>query len=199
MTLPDLATLERAGFRSLFADGLLDVALGLWLVLASYLVSHGHAVAAGIAMVLLLPAWEWARRRRTVPRLGVARTAPAARRRRLVPMIAVCCVLLGLGVILAATRGSGPRALEDFFARSPHLLLGLTLFVLLGGLAATLGVPRLLGYAIVVLALFAGGEPVGLAFPLSQAAAGVVVAVAGLLVLRRFLRTHPVIDADYVA
>ena len=58
-TIAQLKTLERDLFKTLFADGLIDIALGVWLIACSALIAWGHPAWGGVAMVLMIPPWHW--------------------------------------------------------------------------------------------------------------------------------------------
>ena len=63
--------------------------------------------------------------------------------------------------------------------------------ILLSALGLLYDFPRLLGYAVLVLAVFLGGQALSIHPPVYVAVAGAPILVAGLFMLVRFLRRHP--------
>jgi hypothetical protein len=181
-TEPDL-------FRSYWDDGLLDLLSGLALLVTGI----GWAGELGALAIVQAPCWIvlWRplRRRIVEPRAGFV-TFSAARRSRAAGMLRATAVL-GLGALVlaalaaAVTRQRGATAGLAFLAPGlPAALVGVAAFAV----ALMTGARRFHAYGLLLLAgalataVVAGGP----ALPL--AAAGLVTAGSGALLLTRFLR-----------
>jgi len=184
--------LERRAWRSVFQDGLWDIALGIMFL------------GVGLSMTLGLdPGWTYAeyaaaivlsvavirvgKRRITIPRLGWVKFGPKAERRRLnaflVPTIgmAVTLALVPLTGIMRQRPGWAPLV--------PALVVGVVAWAVLSFVAAAWGFPRLYLHAFILGASFFGLELLATGWPML---AGSAVAFAiGIGCLTRFIRLYP--------
>jgi len=188
----DTSDLERRAWRSVFQDGLWDVALGIMFL------------GIGLAMTLDLdPAWTYVpfaaaftlsivlirvgKRRITVPRLGWVRFGPRAERRRLkaflVPTVGVALTLalVPLTGIMRPRPGWGPCV--------PALAVGVIVWALLSLTAAFWGFTRLYLHAFILGASFFALELLGRGWPMLAGPA--IVVATGIVCLSRFLKHYP--------
>lgn len=179
-----------------FGDGLFDLTLGSALTLIAVLIAGGYDLAglAFIAPLLafaLLPALKHAI---TTPRLAGDEPPPDVEQRmRQATTVAfvVVGVLLVLGLLVFALVNAGS------IAPAPVPWAGMTggiaaVLLLLLGVSGWAGGARRFGAYIALALLLAAGSfwlQLGLAVPLL--ALGLLIVISGLVVLNRFLRTHP--------
>ena len=196
MAPTSLEELENEAYQDSFADGLIDLFVGLSLIAVGidWLWIEPLPSLAGIIPALLALALVPIRRRILEPRLGyVAWRAPRLRRERrqlrLLLVLVIAAALAGNGAIVAIREGDlGDQGIVPGL---PALILAIGALVV----AATTGVKRLWGYGAVLIVaavvIIAADEanPGG-----SLLVSGVIIAGTGALLLTRFLRTHPVRD-----
>jgi hypothetical protein len=202
----NLKDVERRAWRSTFQDGLLDIFLGLLLLAmaAGAWISDNDfsrglhmGVFIGLEVGALLAFWL-GKRFITVPRMGLVKFGPKGKaRKRRALWVGTGSVLVGLAflVISLVVRGDqSQRMLWDVIIPVGYVLNMLVIFSL--G-AYFLDVERLyfigLMYALPIPMdmLQRGLVGVDLTF-LAFGIPAVVVLVMGGIVLRRFLRNHPI-------
>lgn len=192
----ELTHLEVSIYRAQFDDGLLDILAGL----AMAVIGLGwltEPVLSAVAPVLLVAVWPLLRKKITAPRIGeveFSTTRKALMQRGLlgVTLLLTMSSLFGLGVYLLWELG-GP-AWRAFLHLAAPLWPGIIMAVLLvvGGVIIKAG--RFYGYGVYVLAVavvLSGVLRVRPGFYLLIA--GVPVALAGVVVLARFVRHNPVL------
>jgi hypothetical protein len=148
-----IANPEVRAWRSVFQDGLWDIALGIMFLGVGLSMTLGldpgwtYAEYAA-AMVLSVAVIRVGKRRITIPRLGWVKFGPKAERRRLnaflVPTIgmAVTLVLVPLMGIMRPRPGWIPLV--------PALVVGVAAWTVLSFVAATWGFPRLYLHAFIL-------------------------------------------------
>jgi hypothetical protein len=190
-----------AAYRELQDDGLLDILLGgLLLVFGIAEAMEGVGGPAGVVwlvgLVVLVGGFTLGRRLVTQPRVGPSGGSPELRRRKSRAAVAGA-LILAAGVALLYVAGADERFFGLERGAGVAIVLGATLFAFFGVLAATLGMPRLWLYAAiyglplptaVLLAIYADVR----IHPLLVVGVPALVGVTcGVVLLRRFLRTHP--------
>lgn len=183
----DLRKLERRAWRSVHADGLIDLFFG-WLLLTGWLRDvTGTPAASLLPFAGLLILWL-GKRYVTVPRLGVVTFGAhrRARQRRLLLLTGVTVVLMAAVWVLVtagAVEGAGR-------AQGVNLFVTAVILAAFVGLGWLMDLPRLFAVGLV----FAGANFVrGFTdSPLVHLVAAVVVTVPGLILLATFVRRHPV-------
>ena len=198
MNHTDLEDLESEAYQDSFADGLIDLFIGLGLASIGILWLWFEPVAGLAGVFAAVVAWALVpiRRRIVEPRVGYVRwTAPRLKWERkqlwLLFGLGSAALLTGVGLVLSIVNGDGDTSGDrNVVAGLPAVLLAIGAFVL----AATSGFKRLWGYgavllsaAIVTILIEAG--PGG-----SLLAAGAAIGVVGVVLLSRFLRANPVRD-----
>jgi hypothetical protein len=149
------------------------------------------AIAAVVAWALVP-----IRRRIVEPRLGYVRwTAPRLKwerkQLRILFVLASVAMLSGVGLVLAIATGDSVTSGDpNVVAGLPAILLAIGAFVL----ASTSGFRRLWGYGAVLLSAAAVTILIGAGPGGSLLTAGAAFGVVGVVLLRRFLRAHPVRD-----
>ena len=195
----DLDALEDRAYRDQFQDGLPDLILGLFLgaFSASFLLDAGGM--GGIWGAVLIPLWLPLHRRLAEGRTGYVEFGPGrrakVRRKQLFMTLALgMSVLAGLGMWAYHALG-GPEGFGDWLRPLGPLPLAFSLTALIVVGAALLQLRRGFAYAALVLGFSIIGHLVGDAMFVGLLAAAVVVTAWGVVVLLRFLREHPVVDA----
>ena len=122
--------------------------------------------------------------------MGVAKFGPTRRKKRTKTMALLAfSALVGAALVLAIAAGG------DFSTRFRSnvelfpLLAGAWAFIVFGGMAFWLDLPRLLLAALVYAVVFSHVLPVGTAT--AAFVGGTVLAVPGLIMLVRFMRKYP--------
>ena len=186
--------LERRAWRSVFQDGLWDIALGTtFLVVAlsvtldlprgwTYLL-YAASVALSIALLRI------GKQRITIPRLGWVRFGPTGeRRRRNTVIVLVIGVVLMLALIPVAIlmRSAGSAGWTPLLSA---LAVATVVWAVLSLMAALWGFPRLYVHALIIGASFFAIESLGRGWPML--AGSVIVLAIGVGYLVRFLRLYP--------
>lgn len=190
----DIEAVEAAAYRSRFDDGLLDCYFGFALIWigAWWILVEDLAGLAGIIPAVAVVPFVAARTRFLEERAGHVRFSERRRtseRRRLALFAA-----LGVLVLVAALAGAivaadgGVSGVGD--AIGPGLIAGIIALPVLG-IAAITGVWRFLVYGAVLLAgaVVAAATDANPGVPVL--AAGIVGLVWGLVLVLRFVRSHP--------
>jgi len=187
-----IANPEVRAWRSVFQDGLWDIALGIMFLGVGLSMTLGlkpgwtYAEYAA-AMVLSVAVIRVGKRRVTIPRLGWVKFGPKAERRRLnaflVPTIgmAVTLVLVPLMGIMRPRPGWIPLV--------PALVVGVAAWTVLSFVAAAWGFPRLYLHAFILGASFFGLELLATGWPMLAGSA--IVFAIGIWHLVRFLKLYP--------
>lgn len=190
-----LQSMEKSAYRRAYSDGVIDVFAGISLLLmgAIWIWLPDYGGLAGILPAVFMPVVISARKRFIERRLGYVRWSEPRRgkeRRNLILLLSGGFLLLVMGVIaFFVVEGSlVDESVLDLIM--PGLLAWLLALVAIG-LAILLESWRLVLYAV---ALAAGGLVTGLlganpGWPLL--AAGVVIAITGLIMLSKFVKANP--------
>ncbi len=180
--------LESRLYRSYWDDGLLDIFAGAGIV-GIGLCWMADLIAMGpVVPVVLAPFWGPLRRSLVEPRAGLVEFSDARsdRNRRL----GRWSVWLGLAM-LALFTALYFRAGPDPGTFLPLVIAGVPAFLLalLAAMAGLgLGLPRFLGYGAVLCVCGAGVAVAGAEPEVAMVTGGVLIALAGALLLSRFLR-----------
>lgn len=191
----DLDTLEERVFRARFDDGLLDLFLGIFVLGMGLTLGTEYGGMAAIWGAVLFPLWAPLRQKITEPRLGWIEPGPrrkASIRLRFGFMTLALSASALAGVVLWLLHAQQDTNLkESLRALGPtpfHAMLALMIAV---G-AAMLELKRGFVHAGLVLVLGVAGFLLGGDIGEGLVAAGVVITIWGAVLMRRFLRDHPV-------
>jgi len=188
-------SLEDKVFNSFWQDGLIDCFAGFSLLGTGIAWVTGNAALGGVLPAILIPIWPQVRRRVTSPRLGQVRFSSELNKRES-RKLTVLGLFLGLtalagivGFLLTFARPevATPRS---WIAGVPSILVG----VMSVGAARLWSLHRFYVYA--GLLVFGGVAVVtfnahpgwGFLVP------GILVSIAGIALLIRFLRQNPVLE-----
>jgi hypothetical protein len=179
---------ERRAWRSVFQDGLWDIALGIvflgvGLAMTLHLPRRWDYSLNALTVVLSIAVFSIGKRRITIPRLGWVKFGPRGRQRRRNVVI-----VLATGVLFTALM----RLIPSTFSLTP-LLSALTfatlVWTVLSLIAAFWESPRLYVLAVIISASFFAVELLGHGWPLLVGPA--IVLAIGIGYLARFTRLHP--------
>ncbi len=191
---PDLEALEKQAYASRWQDGLLDLFIGLGILLVGIFWLTPMAGMGGVAPALLIVFWLPARRLVTERRAGYVEFGPerkARERRGLIGLLAmgVLSLLLGIAAFVILNRSGLATGewIEMGVPALPGVLLGIG--AVAGGLM--LGVPRILGYGVLMALLAALATALGLEPGVYMAFTGALITSVGVVLLARFFRDHP--------
>jgi hypothetical protein len=187
-----IADLEGRAWRSVFQDGLWDIALGIVFLGVGLSMTPGldrgwtYAEFAA-AIVLSVAVIRVGKRRITIPRLGWVKFGPRAERRRLK---AFFVPTIGVAVALALVPLTGVmRPHPGWASLLPALVVGVVAWAVLSLVAAAWGFPRLYLHALILGASFFGLELLDTGWPMLAGSAIVFATGVGYLV--RFLKLYP--------
>ena len=200
MTNIDLTSVERKSYRSMFDDGLLDLFIGISLLFLGLMWLTEYGAFGGMLPVLLIPIWPVARKRFIEPRSGYAQLAEP-RRRKLRKGIAgsiafgTLTFLLAVGAYIGLT--SNDSATEAIFDSIGSGLPALLLAVMATVAARMFDLPRLLGYAGVLLTMGVLGVLLDLEPAWSLLGSAVLMTATAIVLMARFFRnTHAIAKPD---
>ncbi|MEZ5967627.1 MAG: hypothetical protein R3C00_01005 [Hyphomonas sp.] len=192
-------SLESHLFRRSFDDGWLDVLVGAGIVLiAASWIADAYAIGAVVPAVLY-PFWKSGRQKLVEPRLGAvqfAKARVAETRRNLAGWLAFGAGVLAIELlVLVFGRRAGMTglpALTNAAVAIPAILIGIGL---LAGLLV--GARRFVAYSVLAFAIGIAAAARGFDRPAWLILAiGAVILSAGIVMLARFLTTHPVAGLD---
>lgn len=200
MTDPlDLDTLEERAFRRRFDDGLLDLAVGVFVLAFGLCMDTEYSGLSGIWGPVCFSLWFALRKTVTEPRLGYVEFRRARRdrvrlRTLLMAGVLTLSVIAGLAFWFgSASEDGGVRDLAQDLAPLGFLLSLGGLVAIGGGL---LGLARGFVYAGLIVGLGFIGHLVLDELRPGLSLAGAVITVCGAVLLARFLRTHPRLRTD---
>ena len=194
----DLNELERSAYRESEQDGLAELALGITvLAWAAFVAFRGPFTAALVVALLLLQprAWGFVRARLTHPRIGRVRLRPDKARSVLPGVLSYIALIVALMAIAFMLFGSAKN--PALWWRWLPFFVGMMLVGALAHAHSRSGSPR---YTVFALLAAGAGLAVSLVhFPSPERrlvvyllGMGFFFALAGTVVLVRFLRQHPV-------
>jgi len=201
MNSSSLKEIERRAYRSTFADGIYDILFGLiFLTFAVIAVLEAYSVSRfiGYSLLFIPLIFPWLGKRYiTIPRMGAVEFGEKRKKRRLVALAAAVFVLILTVplVIMIVLQGQADTLGWKFIAILVAPLVVLAVY--------TTEFPRLYVY---VALLFFGvveaefllgqiGSPLNAV--LSFGFPGLIITAIGLVLLIKFIKTHPRGEIDY--
>ncbi|MEJ2305150.1 MAG: hypothetical protein P8Y14_26815 [Anaerolineales bacterium] len=182
-------------------DGVGDIFAGL------FILSFGIGMLSeifwfgAILVPALFPVWQQVRKRLAARRLGHVETTSAQVNRAkirlaLMAVVGLGTLLLGLVFFLIFSQESFLHGLRTWLQEYFELAMGglATLLLVLVGAINRIG--RFYFYAALALAVFTAGYILNLGLAITMTLLGALIILAGLFVLIRFLREHPVLKEN---
>ena len=171
-----------------FEDGIMEIAAGVMLIIASAMMFSDRAAFIGIAVPIIYVMVLSTKRAVTAPRLGaIANPSAALYRRRMVMLALTGLLVLGLTLFILMVE------LEP-----SSLVRGLVIGAALGGVAVAcvaVGVRhssiRAVAYGVFMATAGILASFVSFEFPWWVAIFGAALLIGGLIQLIRFVRRHP--------
>jgi hypothetical protein len=195
----DLKRLERKAYLSYHQDGLLDIALGLWIFLLGTSMGAGKPVLIVLVPMFIL-GLAGAKKAITIPRIGYVKFGPARQKEAAAAGILVGVVLLPIVLIgILILRGYITLPPEWMAWAEEYFMSGFAVVGggLMGALAFLLGIRRLYAYAALILVVSVVGYLLHTtAPPLFVMIAGALIMLCGLVVLVRFVRKYPIVAEE---
>lgn len=192
---------KEQAYVSYHEDGLLDLLIGLAVLLGGlYILVDLDIPLAGGWVVLWLPIWLSARKTitsRRLPNVEISHEQYAGLMRAAVFVVITLVLLVFAGSLLLLGHSSGlvPSWFVTGLREHLTLVLGLVgafVMTIAGWLS---GLNRLFAYALLTAVAFAGTYSLQAPASLAVALVGGAVMVWGLVMLSRFVRSHPVQSA----
>ena len=198
MTNIDLTSIERKSYRSMFADGLLDIFAGVSLLFLGIMWLTEYAAFGGLMPALLIPIWPLARKRIVEPRSGYVRLGQPRRNRLRKAMIGgialgTLTLMLAVGAYVALTSesSSAEAIFEAVGSGLPAFLLAL-----MAGMAAwQFDLPRFFAYAGLLVCAGLIGIWLDVEPAWSLIGSAIIVTAAGVTLLARFVASAPIIES----
>jgi hypothetical protein len=194
----ELRNLEQRTYRDTYADGIIDIYIGislLWIGVA-WIWLPDIAGVAGVLPAIFITPMLLGRKRFSEKRIGYVKWTEPRRqweRRGLVGALVLGAVflLIGVGVFVFASDSGADR--DTLGNLAPGLIAWLLALVAIG-LAFLMSARRMLAYGMVLIAggIWAAQQDASPGWPLL--AAGTVVTFTGAAMLIRFIRSNPVVD-----
>lgn len=194
----DLQNLERQTYRDSYADGIIDIYIGislLWIGVAWIWLPDIAGIAGALPAIFITPMLI-GRKRFSEKRIGYVKWTEPRRQwehRGFVGALALgtAFLLLGVGVYMFSSDSATDG--DTLGNLAPGLIAWLLAMVAIG-LAFLMSARRMLAYGMVLIAggIWTAQENGSPGWPLL--AAGVVVTITGIAMLIRFIRENPVVD-----
>lgn len=182
---------QRLRYADYHRDGLLDIFIGLGVTLFGVAILCDLVYLAGVFPATLLPLWLVARKA-TLSRMGVT-DIPADKKAnlRVMLILALCVGILGLlfalGLVVFLTFDSLSPTIIDWVGNFFWILPGILLAGVLAVAGLTLGIGRLLTYAVLIPLFIVVGHLAGLSLAWTVLLSGGLMVLSGLVMLLRFL------------
>jgi hypothetical protein len=200
MTKQDtLREIERKAYMSYHQDGLIDIVIGLYalafglgIILDIMYDFSFAAIMPAILIAIILPLWIHAKRTITMPRIGFVKFG--ARGSNKLFAIFVGLMVAGLGAFFlftVATTQNGTPFWIDILFQYGMIWIGLISAVMASLFAYSMGLKRLHGYGLLILALFVSGHFLSIPFQYLLLVVGSAIIASGVALLARFVRRYP--------
>lgn len=196
----DLKRLERSVFTRYHDDGLADIMVGVWFIVAGWGMAGDFAWIVGVAGFSLASMWVGLRKAITIPRMGEVRFSPErkAKMEMLKSSLGILGVIYGLlsfylVFILVTDPAAKAWIRANVFAAAPLLVPVAFLFCVTG---AMLQIQRLLGYSLMVTAVLVVGQLTRPPPPLVMLIPGAFILANGWTMLNTFLEENPLPELE---
>jgi hypothetical protein len=205
----DLREIERRAYTSYHQDGLLDIAIGFYLVLFGLWVIADVSYPFFLIYLFSVPAWAGVKRKITVPRMGYVRFRKGRKSRQTRIVLVVTSMLTALvimGTLALRTDGldTAPPWLSLIRECGVILIGGIAGGVALSAVAYVSEFRRFYAYAALAASMYTGGHflvavpgwDVWQRMAVVHIPLGAVILGGGLYMLNRFVRRYPLTRED---
>jgi len=185
--------IERADYRTTFADGLADICLGGWLLAYGFLMETPAPWIGAVLAGLLIPIWRHLRERFAIPRLGFVCFGVQRRQLQKNRSFALRCAFVIVALLSVAALLLIRNRVEQQLPTPGWgaLPLGVVVAVIITTLAFLFDFKRLLIHAILILSVFFCGHFAEVYPPHYISIAGATSLLFGVVVFMRFLHDYP--------
>lgn len=196
----DLQDIEEQSFRrAFFADGLLDLMLGVFFLLWAIEAYYDQGGFGAINFVLLMPIYAALRKRITEPRVGVVKFRPQRRRRQKAIQLlfaGVFALVFVLGLVVYFAHSGRAESPTESQIRLAPLPLGVVFAMMLTLVGFKYEIQRAFGYAMWIVLAFVATVFVNhlISFDDLSLALGIsclTPLLVGSVMLGKFLRRYP--------
>jgi hypothetical protein len=194
-----LREIEKKAYISYHQDGLIDIVIGLYaltfglgIIIDIIWDLSFAAIMPAILIAIVLPIWIQAKRKITMPRIGYVRFGTRGTNKLFAVFVGL--MVAGLGVFFlftVATVQNGRPFWLDILFQYGMIVIGLGSAVIASLFAYSMGLKRLHGYGLLILALFTSGHFLSIPFQYLLLAIGSVIIASGAIMLVRFVRRYP--------
>jgi hypothetical protein len=200
MTKQDtLREIEKKAYMSYHQDGLIDIIIGFYAlafglgIILDIVYDFGFAaIMPAILIAIILPLWIHAKRKITMPRIGFVKFGARESNKLFAVLVGLMVVGLGVSILFAvAMVQDGPPFWLDILFQYGMIVIGLGSAVIASLFAYSMGLKRLHGYGLLILALFTSGHFLSIPFQYLLLAIGSVIITSGAALLVRFVRRYP--------
>lgn len=188
----DLKEIERKAYLSYHQDGLLDVFIGLTaLFLASFL-----WLAPDMLIYLMGTMFVWmllyiaAKKSVTVPRLGYVEFSKERNTKSSVILLYVVALNI-VAFVITMLAWINPSIFTDIIEPNGYLIIGAAVASIFVVIAYGTGIQRFYAYGVVTLLAFSLTQFLFLPFYLPILSLGIVMLIAGAVLLYKFVRKYP--------
>lgn len=178
-----------------FEDGIWDIMIGIIFLLIGLGVWYDMNILS-LAPLVLIVSPPIIKRKVTLPRTGHIQIR---KKRKIIVGILIygSFVLVEIGILILGILNPSSSRWVQFFTQNLLLLSGIVIAVAMAFTAWYMNYQRLYGYAGLTVAVFAimrwWGQLAGISLTLS----GLFILIIGLLILNRFINSHPVLADQF--
>jgi hypothetical protein len=191
----DFKKLQQRTYQSYHQDGLIDMIIGWSMIgfgLNMAFDNSAFLFFAWLPIIFYVPF----KNRITVPRIGYVKFTASNRIVIGAVLAGLLVLLLGLFVFFLAGPDLIPTQISVWLRQNYMLLLGSIAALCFVGAALLTSITRLYAYAIIIVAIFAGGTWLDINPPIFVIATGLLIEAVGIWLLVRFLRKYPLASEE---
>jgi len=191
----DFKKLQQRTYQSYHQDGLIDMIIGWSMIgfgLNMAFDNSAFLFFAWLPIIFYVPF----KNRITVPRIGYVKFTASNRIVIGAVLAGLLVLLLGLFVFFLAGPDLIPTQISVWLRQNYMLLLGSIAALCFVGAALLTSITRLYAYAIIIVAIFAGGTWLDINPPIFVIATGLLIEAVGIWLLVRFLRNYPLASEE---
>jgi hypothetical protein len=186
----DFKKLQQKTYASFHQDGLIDMIIG-WAIIGfginMALDSSAFLFLGWLPIVFYVPI----KNRVTVPRIGYVKFTSSNSLVLGIVLAVLLIFLLGIFILVLVGPNLIPAQISEWFREYYLLLFGSLLGLGFAVTALATGINRFYAYAVMLVLIIAGGIWLNVPEGIYVIAAGLLIAVVGIILMVRFLRRYP--------
>lgn len=187
--LSDLKKIEKRLYFSYANDGLADIVMGLWMILAGFFMLIEQTAfmgLSGLPVLFYIPV----KKRVIIPRMGDV--SFSKNRKKKISSTLMISIIAGAVLLLFLVFHFKYESGEQLIRANLHVVFGLLIAILFSFVALFTTITRFYLYAILSILLFSINKLIVNSVPLTQLIFGAVVFITGIIYLVHFLINNPV-------